>query len=211
MTNTLTATDIAARMRRLDSLIQQVEGFADPSARAHTRELVQAILDLHAAGLERLCAHLAAAGGTGAALLNDLAGDDGVSHLLLLYGLHPADLETRVRQALESVRPYLRSHGGNVELLGIADGEVRLRLQGSCRSCPSSAVTMQATVEEAIYQRAPEVTAVAVEAATDQPAAAAATTFVPLEDLTMGLSQKKRRIDHDSEAAAGARACGGHH
>src|SRR5262245_2632819 len=107
MANTLTATDFPARMRRLDSLIQQVEGFADPSARARTRELVQAILDLHAAGLERMFAHLAAAGGTGQALLEELADDEGVAHLLLLYGLHPADIETRVRQALDSVRPYL--------------------------------------------------------------------------------------------------------
>jgi Fe-S cluster biogenesis protein NfuA len=208
MATTLPTTDFPARLRRLDSLIQQVEGFADPAARAQTRELVQAILDLHAAGLERLCDHLGAAGDPGRALLDELASDDGVSPLLLLYGLHPADLETRVLQALDSVRPYLRSHGGNVELLGIADGAVRLRLQGSCRSCPSSAVTMQATVEEAIYQRAPEVTAVVVEKAEEQPAAAGATTFVPLEDLTMALTQKKRRIDH--EAAAAARACAGH-
>jgi Fe-S cluster biogenesis protein NfuA len=184
------ANDFQSRMQRLDTLIQEVERFADPDVRAHTRELVQAILDLHAAGLERLFDHLVASGDTGEAIIGELASDAGVGSLLLLYGLHPADLETRVRQALESVRPYLRSHGGNVELLGIAEGVVRLRLQGSCRSCPSSAQTMQSTVEEAIYQHAPEVTAVAVEKAEEQPAQPAA-TFVPLEDLTLAFTQKR--------------------
>jgi Fe-S cluster biogenesis protein NfuA len=88
-----------------------------------------------------------------------------VGGLFLLHGLHPLGVEDRVRQALEGVRPYLRSHGGNVELLGVSDGVVRLRLNGSCHSCPSSAVTMQQTIEEAIYGKAPEVTAVEVEGA----------------------------------------------
>jgi Fe-S cluster biogenesis protein NfuA len=99
----------------------------------------------------------------GRALLDACARDEVVGGLLLLHGLHPLDVETRVRQALEQVRPYLRSHGGNVELLGVDGGVVRLRLEGSCHSCPSSSATMQQTVEEAIYGKAPEVTAVEVE------------------------------------------------
>jgi Fe-S cluster biogenesis protein NfuA len=83
--------------------------------------------------------------------------------------LHPLGLEERVRQALEGVRPYLRSHGGNVELLEVRDGVVRLRLQGNCHHCPSSALTMQQTVEEAIFGKAPEVTAVEVEGADEEP------------------------------------------
>ncbi len=77
-------------------------------------------------------------------------------------------MEARVHQALEAVRPYLHSHGGNVELLGVEDGIVRLRLHGSCHSCPSSAVTMQQTIEEAIYGKAPEVTAVEVEGTAEE-------------------------------------------
>ena len=52
-------------------------------------------------------------------------------------GSIPPILESRVEQALERVRPYLRSHGGNVEMLGIAEGVVRLRMLGSCNGCPS--------------------------------------------------------------------------
>jgi Fe-S cluster biogenesis protein NfuA len=163
MSSPFDARAFQARLERLDALLREVERFPDPAARAHVRETVQAVLDLHGAGLERLLDHLAAAGEAGAAALDACARDDVVGGLLLLHGLHPLGVADRVRQALEGVRPYLRSHGGNVELLGVSDGVVRLRLNGSCHSCPSSAVTMQQTIEEAIYGKAPEVTAVQVE------------------------------------------------
>ena len=95
-----------------------------------------------------------------------------MASLLLLHGLHPLDLEARVRQALEQVRPYLRTHGGDVELLGVDDGVVRLRMQGSCHGCPSSAVTLKHTIEEAIYDAAPDVAAIEVEGVVEPPAAA---------------------------------------
>ena len=98
-----------------------------------------------------------------------LRGDDIVGGMLLLHGLHPLEVETRVRKARESVRPYLRSHGGNVELIEVANGIAHLRLDGSCHSCPSSSVTMQQTVEEAIYAKTPEVVAVEVEGLTTPP------------------------------------------
>jgi Fe-S cluster biogenesis protein NfuA len=168
MPSNFDANEFQARLQRLDALLREVERFPDPAARSHTRELVQAVLDLHGMGLGRFLERLADAGETGRALLNECAGDDVVSGLLLLHGLHPLGLEERVRLALESVRPYLRSHGGNVELLEVSDGVVRLRLHGSCHGCPSSAVTMRQTVEEAICARAPEVSAVEVEGMTEE-------------------------------------------
>ncbi len=163
MTNTLDAREFQGRVERLDALLQEAERFADPTVQKRVREIVQVILDLHGFGLERLLEHVTERGADGRAVLEACAADDIVAGLLLLHGLHPLDLEARLHQALESVRPYLQSHGGNVELLGIQEGIVRLRLQGSCHSCPSSAVTMQQTVEEAIYAKAPEVTAIEVE------------------------------------------------
>jgi Fe-S cluster biogenesis protein NfuA len=73
-----------------------------------------------------------------------------------VHDLHPVDVETRVRHALEEVRPYLGSHGGDVELLGVADGVARLRLAGTCNGCPSSTVTLQNAIEEAIMRAAPD-------------------------------------------------------
>jgi Fe-S cluster biogenesis protein NfuA len=162
MTNPLDAKEFQRRLARLDALIRDAERL-DPAARTCVQGMMQAVLDLHGAGLEQLLGHLEKAGEAGRAILDACARDDAVSGLLLLHGLHPLDLEARVRQALEGVRPYLRSHGGNVEFLGASDGVVRLRLHGSCDGCPSSAVTMRQTIEEAIYAKAPDVTRVEVE------------------------------------------------
>jgi Fe-S cluster biogenesis protein NfuA len=172
MTNTLESREIPARLERLDVLLKDVEACADPAARARTREILQTVLELHAAGLERILGHLAAGGEAGAAIRDACAGDELVAALLLLHGLHPLDLETRVLQALDQVRPYLRSHGGNVELIGVSDGVARLRLVGSCHGCPSSAITMRQTIEEAILGKAPDVIAIEVEGAAERPSVA---------------------------------------
>ncbi len=163
MTSTLDARQFQAELQRLDALLREVERFTDPAAQAHVRQLVQAILSLHGAGLERLLAHLEDAGAAGTAVLDACARDDIISGLLLLHGLHPLSLEERVRLALDQVAPYLRGHGGNVALLGVNDGVVRLRLEGSCDGCPSTAVTMKQTIEEVILGRAPDVVAIEVE------------------------------------------------
>ena len=168
MTNTLDVNDFQARLQHLDALLREAERLTDPAARTRLQEIVQSILDLHGAGLERLLEHVKEAGDSGRRALDACARDGVVGGLLLLHGLHPLGVEARVRLALDGVRPYLRSHGGNVELLGVQGGVVRLRLEGSCHHCPSSAVTMQQTVEEAIYGQAPEVTAVEVEGGVEE-------------------------------------------
>lgn len=88
-----------------------------------------------------------------------LLDDDLVGSLLILHGLHPLDLEARVRTALDSVRPYMESHGGDVEVLGIDEdaGVLRLRMLGSCDGCASSSVTLQNAVRQALEESAPEI------------------------------------------------------
>jgi len=161
------------RLQRIDKLLLEVDAQADSAARSRTREIVQALMEFHGAGIERMLEHVASTGEAGHQIIDDLARDELISSLLLLYGLHPLGLETRVAQALEKVRPYLHSHGGNVELLGIEDGVVRLRLQGSCHGCPSSAMTLKQTIEEAIHDSAPDVAAIEVEGESAEPIAAA--------------------------------------
>src|SRR4051812_7215 len=208
MGNALGTEEVRTRMQRLDSLIQEVERFTDPAARSHTRAIVQAILELHGAGLERVLGCIAETGEGSQGIINTLAGDELIGGLLLLYGLHPLDLETRVRQALDQVRPYLRSHGGNVELLGVVGGVVRLRMQGSCQSCPSSAMTLQGAIEEAINERAPDATGIEVEGLEERPPTRTS-TFVPVEALTGSFSENKRRMSNEAEASAAAGACAG--
>ena len=158
------------RLGRLEKMIQDVERYKNPEDAARTREIIQALMDFHGAGLDKMLEGIAASPEGGVHLIQSLAREELVSSLLLLYGLHPLDIDTRVRQALDQVRPYLHSHGGNVELLSVADGVVSLRLQGSCHGCPSSAQTLKDAIEEAIYEKAPDVTRIAVEGVVDAPA-----------------------------------------
>lgn len=168
--------DVQEKLHRLELLVRQAERLPDPAARDHARELVQALLDLHAAGLERLLGHVAAAGESGDAILGACTADDEVSGLLLLHGLHPVSLEDRVRQALGQVRPFLRSHGGTVELLGTEDGVVRLRFDGGC-GCGSSTAAVRNAIEEAVYGRAPDVAAVEIEGLEEVPESNGAARF----------------------------------
>jgi len=174
------ATSFQERLTALDSLLREVEHWPDAKARDSLQRIVQSVLDLHRTGLERLLDHLAEAGERGAELRDECAQDEVIAGMLLLHDLHPLGLEERVGRALESVRPYLRSHGGNVELLEISDGVVRLRLEGSCHSCPSSTVTMQQTIEEAIYAKAPDVLGIEVEGLPEEPAEEKASARVAL-------------------------------
>jgi Fe-S cluster biogenesis protein NfuA len=140
-------------------------------------------MEFHGAAIGAIFEKLAKNGDAGRLLIDDLASDQLVSSLLLLYGLHPVDLETRVKRGLEKVKPYLHSHGGNIELLDIStDGVVRVSLQGSCHSCPSSAVTMKTSVEQAIYEAAPDVSGIEVDGIEPEPTAPPS-GFVPVEML----------------------------
>ena len=154
---------------RVEALLEELDGVPDGPARETATALVQALLELYGDGLARLVGYVAERDdGT---LADALAGDELLSPLLILHGLHPVPLERRVLDGLDEVRPYLETHGGNVELLGVDDGVVRLQLQGSCSGCPSSAVTLKHAVEEAIHKAAPDVTEIV---AVDAPPAAPA-------------------------------------
>ena len=129
-----------AEVRELVGRAQSLLGGLDERG----TEAVQALVELYGEALARVVA--------GA----DPTEDELLSHLLLVHDLHPVDVETRVRRALDDVRPYLGSHGGDVELLGVEDGVARVRLEGTCNGCPSSTVTLRNAIEEAIMRAAPE-------------------------------------------------------
>jgi Fe-S cluster biogenesis protein NfuA/nitrite reductase/ring-hydroxylating ferredoxin subunit len=158
------------RAARMETLLGEIESLQDPNARTKAAELVQVLLELYGEGLARMM-EVVAEGEERERIFEALAGDELVSHLLLLHGLHPLDVETRVIRALEEVRPYLQSHGGNVELLGIEGGVARVRMQGSCDGCPSSAVTLKLAIEEAVQKAAPDLEGIEAEGVTEpQPA-----------------------------------------
>ena len=156
---------LAKSIEQIEELVQRIEDLPDPNARSSALALVQALMDFHGEALDRLMEVVASHGEPGYSIFNKFSADELVSNLLLLYGLHPLPLEERVAQALEKVRPHLDSHGGNVELLSITDGVVRLRLEGTCRGCPSSAETLKLAIESAIYAAAPDVVSIEAEGA----------------------------------------------
>src|SRR5580700_650904 len=161
---------VSARVEELlDALTSGGFGRAAPAA----EELVGLLVGLYGDGLTQIVTILAESGPDGAALLAKIADDPLVESLLLLHGLHPLDVDARIQRALDRVRPYLGSHAGGVEYLGVAAGVARLKLEGSCSGCPSSTVTVQLAIEGAVLDAAPEVTSVVVEGMTPAPPAPA--------------------------------------
>jgi Fe-S cluster biogenesis protein NfuA/nitrite reductase/ring-hydroxylating ferredoxin subunit len=150
--------DLRAVGSRIEELLGQIRAAGDPGTAEVAEEVVRLVVELYGAGLER-AVELA-----GPQALERFVEDELVASLLVLHGLHPKDTETRVVEALDQVRPYLGSHAGGVELLGVDPaGVVHLRLEGSCDGCPSSTMTVKLAIERAIEEAAPEVTAVEVE------------------------------------------------
>ena len=123
---------------------------------------MQSVVELHGAALQQLIDKCLEVSG-GERVLDHALQDDLVASMFLLHSLHPDDIETRVLRGLDSVRPYLRSHGGDCELIGVREGVVRLRLHGSCGSCPSSSLTLKNAVEDALYQAAPDIKEIVAE------------------------------------------------
>lgn len=146
------------QVQRIEELLREFEAASDTGVRAKAVELVRLLMEFHGAGLERMTEIVAGAGVQGQTILDDFARDELVSHLLLLYGLHPEDVEARVRGALDKVRPYLHKHGGDAQLLAVDNGVVRLSLEGSCNGCPSSSAPLKQAIERAILDAAPDVT-----------------------------------------------------
>jgi len=145
-------------------------------ARERAEQLVREVTDLYGAALERVLAVALAANPD---LADRFVADDLVASLLLVHGLHPHTVERRVSDALDGVRPYLGSHGGDVALVGVDDGVVRLQFQGSCKSCPSSSVTLELAVEDAVRAAAPEISSIEVVAAEQS----SSTSVIPVESL----------------------------
>jgi Fe-S cluster biogenesis protein NfuA/nitrite reductase/ring-hydroxylating ferredoxin subunit len=156
--------DAEALVARVEELTSQVEG--DPLA----EELAGALMALYGEGLERI---FAAVDEDGSDALRARLVDDGVvASLMLIHGLYPVPLEARVREALDSVRPYMETHGGDVELLGIEGNVARLRLQGSCHGCAASASTLELGIKQALQEAAPDLDGIEVEGAVEEPVGA---------------------------------------
>jgi Fe-S cluster biogenesis protein NfuA len=177
-------TALQKQMQRIGEMVEHLESNADPSARAMAKELLESLMALHGAALERILELAANAGEAGETIIRKCGHDELVSSVLLLYGLHPENLHSRVTHALEKSRAHLQSHSAAAELVSIGeDGTVTLRLDVKSGGCGSSAASLKATLEAAIQNAAPDAASIIVKETGARPTASG---FVSLTELQSG-------------------------
>jgi len=159
------------RVRRIEDLVGRLNAIADVENRETARALVEAIVEVHGAGLERMLDIVFDTGDSGKAAIRRFAGDELISSLLLLHNLHPDTLETRVSRAIA------KTHG-DAELVSVFDGVVRVRLN-------SGACGLKDSVKALIQDAAPDLTELVIEEA----APFLSNDFVPLTSL--GLAARR--------------------
>ena len=158
-------------LSRVQDLQARLDAAGDSPTRRVADELLSTVIEMYGEGLERIVAALYQEGEHGRRLTAEMAEDDLVASLLLIHDLHPVPLRERVLAALEHVRPYMESHGGDVELLALEDGVARLKLQGSCSDCAASAMTLELAIKQALEATAPDLAGLEVEDVAPPPAA----------------------------------------
>lgn len=175
--------DFQEKIRQLGTLVGELDQMPgarpDDRSKVAARELVQLLMEVHGTGLERIMEVVFESGLSGEALIGKLGQDPIVRNLLLLYSLHPDDIETRVLKALDTAGTRLRKFDARVELVRIQDGAIQVRLVTSGHACGSTTKNLQAIVEECIYDMAPDLTSLAIHAPEDEPSSG----FVPLQNL----------------------------
>lgn len=155
--------------RRIQELVGQIESLQNPAARALVQECMESLLGFYGQGLARILEIIEQRADADKQRLREALANDGIVRgLLLIHDLHPQTLETRLHEALEKVRPYMESHGGDVELVSLENDFAKLRLQGHCKTCPSSAVTLELAVRQAIEEACPDLLGFEVEGAPAQ-------------------------------------------
>ena len=179
MTDTKDAVGIASELELLatavDTSAQAVEAL-EPLPRKAAEDLRASVEAIHRAGLVTIVRRLRD-DPRGRELLFDLV-DDPVVHLLLsLHGIIRPDPMVQAQTVLNTLRPGLQSHGGDVELVRIEAGVAFVKLSGACNGCSMSAVTMRTGVEKALKESIPSITAVEVLPNDPTP------TLIPLSDL----------------------------
>lgn len=181
-------SDIQAVGAQVEALLAEFASASDPAIAGRAEELVRLLVEFYGAGLARIMELLDEQSMTA------LLGDRLVASMLVLHDLHPQSTEQRVLAALERVRPYLGSHAGDVEYLGLdAGGTVRLRLAGSCEGCPSSAMTVKMAIEKGIEELAPEITKVEVQGMVPDPASRLTEAAAPEGQKLLPLYQASRQ------------------
>ncbi len=180
---------------RIADLAERLAEHDDNEVADTATEMLDWIDVFHANGLGRIVEMLR--DWRGEILLEAVAADPVAGALLRAYGLgDDTDLEAArvsVQAALAQVRPYLHSHGGDMEVVHIADGVVRLKLHGSCDGCTASDATIIEQVETALQEHWVDYRRVEVEEMTAEPhpPPVAGTVTTGLQITSRGLTENK--------------------
>lgn len=154
-----TVTTLEETVANIQGLIDEIESYSDPSVKRKVFELLDWLDTLHREALSRLAGGLESVG-----FLDKALDDPFVAHLFSIYGFfEETDPAPLVEDALAEVRPYVHSHGGEIEVTGIQGGVVQVRMHGSCSGCPSSVVTLTQSFEKAVRSRWPALIRIEVE------------------------------------------------
>ena len=149
---------------RIAVLLDDVRALAGPPAWQRVEELVQRLVGLYGRGIERLLELVDEVGALDDRLEGLLCADELVSGLLALHGLHPASADTRLRAALDRLRPHLDLHGAEVEIVGVgADGIARLRLREKRAACASTRAAIEEAITACVEAAVPEVKRIEVD------------------------------------------------
>jgi len=157
MSNNHQATDqeYANPFEQLSALLEYIEQHPDAEFRDRVRELVYSLVELHHDALRRIL-ETVGAHGDGEELLRQLSNDELVRAVLMVHGLMPQDLESRVQTALEHAREHLKAYDAGAELVGIRENVARLRLIGGAASVNVSTAVLKGTIEQALHELAPD-------------------------------------------------------
>lgn len=185
--STINSSEFQAHTEQIERLVEQVSALPDAEARTMALNLVQALMDLHGAGLSRITELLGESGEAGRKALAKLGADPVVCGLLVLYGIHPVELRDRVTGAVEKVRPQVQKQSGNVELLEVSDGLVRVSISSTGDGCHSSLDALKQIVEQAIREAAPEIVEVAADGV-----ASSNSAFLPVSMIQPAIKEEKR-------------------
>jgi len=166
------------KIRQLGILVGELDQMPDGGPKVAARELIQLLMEVHGSGLERMMELAFEAGPAGEQLIGQFGQDPLVRNLLLLYSLHPDDLESRVVKALDSVRPRLHKLDGEADLVSVRDGALQVRLRISGHVHGSTTKKLKAIVEEAVYETAPDLTSLEIFEPEES-----SSGFVPLDSL----------------------------
>jgi hypothetical protein len=171
------------KIHQLGVLVGQLDQLPGNGSGVAARELVHLLMDVHGTALNRMMEIAFESGTAGPEIIGKYGNDPIVRNLLLLYSLHPDDLETRVQQAVETAGRQLRKLDAKVEYLSMQEGNVRLRLHTSGRAsghaCGSTTKNLQAIVEESMYEMAPDLASLEIVTPQDEPSSG----FFPLAGL----------------------------